>query len=137
MLKTGSGRGLLGVIAVLALVAVGCEDSAVTATVTGSITYRERIALSPAAIVEVKLLDVSRADAPSVTIAKQTIRNPGQVPIDFEIEYDPKDIDERLVYAVSVRIMEGDRLVFINDTSYGVLTRGRPSHVDMVLVRVP
>ena len=59
------------------------------AVVTGTVTYRERIALSPQAVVEVKLEDVSRADAAAVTIGEQTITNPGQVPIDFEIEYDP------------------------------------------------
>ena len=107
-----------------------------TATVTGTVTYRERIALSPDAVVEVKLLDVSRADAPAVTIGEQVIQDPGQVPIAFEIEYAPTDIDERFTYAVQVRIMEGDRLEFINDTAYHVITRGNPNQVDLVLVKV-
>ena len=84
----------------------------------------------------VKLIDISRADAPAITIGEQIIENPGQVPIAFEIEYDPTDIDERFTYAVGVRIMEGDRLAFINDTRYEVITRGSPTHVDMVLVKV-
>ena len=107
-----------------------------TSKVTGTITYRERIALSPNAVVEVKLSDISRQDAPSVTIEELTIRNPGQVPISFEIEYDPDEIKERLTYAIQVRIMEGDELAFINDTAYDVITRDNPNHVDMVLVRV-
>ena len=106
------------------------------ATVTGTVTYRERIGLSPDAMVEVKLLDVSLADAPAVTIGEQVIENPGQVPIAFEIEYDPSDIDERLTYAVQARIMEGDRLAFTNDTAYNVITRGHPTEVDLVLVKV-
>ena len=107
-----------------------------TATVTGTVTYRERIALSPDAVVEVKLLDVSRADALAVTIGEQVIEDPGQVPIAFEVEYDPTDIDERFTYTVQVRIMEGDRLAFINDTAYHVITRGSPNQVDLVLVKV-
>ncbi len=107
-----------------------------TSRVTGTITYRERIALSPNAVVEVKLSDVSLQDAPSVTIEQLTIRDPGQVPISFEIEYDPDDIDERFTYSIQVRIMEGDDLAFINDTAYEVITREKPHHVDMVLVRV-
>lgn len=107
-----------------------------TSKVTGTITYRERIALSPNAVVEVKLSDVSLQDAPSVTIEELTIRNPGQVPISFEIEYDSDEIDERFTYAIQVRIMEGDDLAFINDTAYDVITRDNPHHVDMVLVRV-
>lgn len=106
------------------------------AMVTGTATYRERIALTPDAVVEAKLIDVSRADAPAVTIGEQVIRNPGQVPIAFEIEYDPSAIDPRFTYAVQVRIMEGERLAFINDSSYQVITRGMPTHVDMVLVMV-
>ena len=87
-------------------------------------------------MVEVKLIDVSRADAPAVTIGEQIIEGPGQVPIAFEIEYDPAEIDDRSSYAVQARITEGDRLEFINDTRYGVITRGGPTHVDMVLVKV-
>ena len=108
----------------------------VPGVVTGTVTYRERIALSPQAVVEVKLVDISRADAPAVTIGEQIIENPGQVPIAFEIEYDPAEIDTRFTYAIQVRIMEGDTLAFINDTTYQVITRDRPTHVDMVLVKV-
>src|SRR3546814_5741440 len=42
-----------------------------TIAVTGSVTYRERIALPPTARIEVKLDDVSLADAPSRTLASQ------------------------------------------------------------------
>ena len=87
-------------------------------------------------MVEVKLVDVSRADAPAITIGEQIIENPGQVPIAFEIEYDPAAIDERFSYAVGVRISEGGKLEFINDTRYSVITRDNPTHVDMVLVKV-
>jgi len=103
--------------------------------VTGTVTYREKIALTPEATVTVQLVDVSRADAPAITIGEQVIENPGQVPISFEIEYDPSAIDQRFTYAVQVRIMEGDKLAFINDTAYHVITRDSPTHVDMVLVR--
>ena len=107
-----------------------------TSRVTGTITYRERMALSPDAVVEVKLSDVSQADAPAITIGEQVIENPGQVPIDFEIGYDPDAIDERLTYSVQARIIEGENLAFINDTAYNVITRNNPNHVDMILVRV-
>ena len=112
------------------------DQAPATATVTGTITYRERIALTPNAVVEVKLLDVSRADAPAITVGEQIIENPGQVPIAFEIEYDPADIDQRFTYAIGARITESGELAFINDTSYQVITRDNPTHVDMVLVRV-
>ena len=104
--------------------------------VTGTVTYRERIALSPQAVVEVKLVDISRADAPATTIGEQIIENPGQVPIAFRVPYDPATIDERFTYAIQVRITEDDKLLFINDTRYSVITRGNPLVVDLVRVKV-
>lgn len=53
------------------------------ARVTGTVTYRERIVLSPDAALIVSLEDVSLLDAPSVNIAGSIINNPGQVPIYF------------------------------------------------------
>src|SRR5258708_34753519 len=41
--------------------------------VTGTVTYRQRIALPRQAVVQVQLLDVSKADAPAIVIAEQTI----------------------------------------------------------------
>ena len=124
----------------LVLVKVGGApaESATTsvAKVTGTVTYRERIALSSNAVVEAKLIDISLADAPAVTIGEQIIENPGQVPISFEIEYDTSAIDQRFVYAIQVRILEGSKLAFINDTTHQVITRGNPTHVNMVLVKV-
>ena len=64
------------------------------AVLTGTVTYRERIALPPNARVEVRLEDVWQADAPADEIASQTIAANGkQVPIPFELRYLPKDID--------------------------------------------
>lgn len=105
------------------------------ASVTGTVTYRERIALTPEAVVEVQLLDVSVADASAKLIAEQTIKPQHQVPIPFELTYDPAQIDERFTYAVRATIRERGQLMFTTDRSYRVLTRGSPKHVDLVLVR--
>jgi putative lipoprotein len=105
------------------------------ASITGTVTYRERIALTPEAVVEVQLLDVSVADASAKLIAEQTIKPQHQVPIPFELIYDPAEIDERYTYAVRATIREREQMMFTTDRSYRVLTRGSPSHVDLVLVR--
>ncbi len=112
------------------------EQAAQTGKVSGTITYRERMALGPDATVEVELRDVSLQDAPSVAVAKVTITNPGQVPVSFEIEYDPSDIDERATYAVQAAISDRGRSLFMNTTAYDVITGGNPTHVNMVLERV-
>ena len=107
------------------------------ASVSGTITYRERLALTPNATLIVELRDVSYADGPAPLIAHQTIAGPGQVPIEFEVRYSREDIDSRNTYAVQARIIESDaRLAFINDTAYEVITRGNPDKVDMLLTLV-
>jgi uncharacterized lipoprotein YbaY len=104
------------------------------AAVTGTVTYLQRVALPDDAVVEVKLLDVSLADAEAVTISEQTIVNPGQVPVAFELLYDPQDIDPRNTYSVQVRITNGaGDLIFINTSAFLVLTQGNPSTVDMTV----
>ena len=107
------------------------------ASVSGTVTYRERLALTPGAKLEVQLRDTSLQDAAAPLIAQQVIENPGQVPIEFEIEYNRDDIESRNTYSVQARIVESDgRLAFINDTAYDVITGGNPRQVEMLLVMV-
>ncbi|MBM3855537.1 MAG: hypothetical protein FJ399_20680 [Verrucomicrobia bacterium] len=108
-----------------------------SAQVTGTVTYRERIALPPTAVVKIELVDVSRADAPAVVLGEQLIETAGkQVPFSFAITYDPAAIDERMSYAVQARIEVGDRLLLISDQRYAVITRDAPRHADLVLKAV-
>jgi putative lipoprotein len=95
-------------------------------TVSGSIAYRERIALPPSAQIEVRLDDVSLADAPARNIARQAFGADGQqVPIAFLIRFDRKQIDPRHSYAVSARITGDDgKLMFITDTRNSVTFSG-------------
>ena len=124
---------LLGATILLLAGGCGLGDTAVT----GTVTYRERIALTPGATLIVQLRDTSLMDVAAELISEQVITGPGQVPIKFEIPYDDGDIDSRNTYSVSARIEESDgRLAFINDTAYDVITRGNPKKVDMVLVLV-
>ncbi|MGH9947616.1 MAG: YbaY family lipoprotein, partial [Pyrinomonadaceae bacterium] len=57
--------------------------------VSGTVTYRQRSALPSTAVLSVRLLDVSRADAAADIIAEDRIDLAGkQVPISFDIAYD-------------------------------------------------
>lgn len=106
-------------------------------SVKGTVTYRERIALTPGATLIVQLRDTSLMDVAAELVSEKVLTDRGQVPIKFEIPYDGDDIDSRNTYSVSARIEEsGGRLAFINDTAYNVITRGNPDRVNMVLVLV-
>jgi putative lipoprotein len=73
------------------------------------------------------LQDVSRQDVAATVIASQTITTTGEnVPIPFELAYDPAEIDARMSYALSVRITVGGQLRWINTERYAVLTNGAP-----------
>lgn len=98
--------------------------------------YRERIAVPPTAQLLVQIRDVSRADAPAPLIGEQRIEMSHQVPVSFEVHYDPDVIDPRRRYQVSARIVDGQQLLFITDTAYPVIT-GWPNQVDLLLRRVP
>jgi len=108
------------------------------ASVSGTVTYRERIALAPDAVVSVQILDVSLADAPATVMGEQIIENPGQVPVPYDVAYDPNEIDERHTYAAAARIVDGSgKLLFITATQYPVITRGNPTEdVQLVLEQV-
>lgn len=108
------------------------------AKVTGTVSYQERMSLPPGAEVTVKLVDVSWADAPAPVLAEQTlIVAQNQVPIPFELLFDPTEIDTRFTYAVQARIEIDGELMFISDIQYPVLTQGHPTKVDLVLRRTP
>jgi len=128
---------MVAVLAVPALApwsaAVFAASDAARARITGSAMYRERIALTPAAVFEATLEDVSRADAPALVIARVRKENPGQVPIAFEMSFDPRRIDPRRRYAVRASIYEGGRLRFSSRQAYPVLTYGHVSRVSVLM----
>jgi len=87
-------------------------------TLKGEVTYRERIALPSGAVVTIRLLDVSQADVPATVVAEQAITPTGQVPIPFELTFDPASILEAGSYALQARISVGDRVMFRNDMQH-------------------
>lgn len=102
------------------------------ASVVGTVTYLERIALPPEAVVDMELVNVTTGRR----IAQNTIIDPGQVPISFELFYDPSLIRPSDVYQINARIRVGNDVWFRNTTAYSVITGGNPNQVEMVLTRV-
>jgi uncharacterized lipoprotein YbaY len=107
------------------------------AEVTGSVTYRDRIAMPPEAVVIVELLDVSRMDAPAEQIGAHVIDDPGSVPLPYAVGFDPAEIVEDHSYTVRATISAHDRLLWTTDINYPVITSDNPTTVDLLLVAVP
>ncbi len=121
--------------AVMMATALTVTLAAQSARVTGTVTYRERMAMPPSAMVEVTLEDVSRADVGAPVIARTRIERPGQVPVAFSLEYDPKLISATRRYAVRARIIDGPVVLFSSTSTTLVLTQGQGSTADLVLTR--
>jgi putative lipoprotein len=122
-------------LALLALAA--CASSAGPAQLTGSVTYRERIALPAGTVVHVALLDVSLVGTPARVIAQQEIRPTGQVPIPFVLEYDRAAIDPAHRYGLRATISDADgRMLFANVTTLPVFREGAPEAATIVVQRV-
>lgn len=129
-------RFIQGAAVLPAIVALGpCGAQAAVKVLKGTVSYRERMALPPGATVAVQLVDVSLADAPSVTIAEAVITPEGQVPVPFELHYDDAVIVANHSYALQARIEAEGRLLFINTTRHAVLT-GRADATDILVERV-
>ncbi|WP_332697020.1 YbaY family lipoprotein [Bosea sp. (in: a-proteobacteria)] len=128
-----SRRNFVGALALGLLVPAGAA-SAATTTLRGTVSYRERIALPPGTIVEVKLLDVSLADAPARTIAETRVsgrRNPAR----YTLRFDRAQIQPRRRYALQARILHRGQLLFINTSHHGIFDGG-PEQTDIRVERV-
>jgi uncharacterized lipoprotein YbaY len=102
-------------------------------SIEGTATYRERVALPQSAMFEAVLEDVSRADAPAVTVARTQIASLRTPPIAFTIAYDQAKIAANRRYAVRARIFVGDKVLFTTDTPTPVLTGGSASTVSLMM----
>jgi para-nitrobenzyl esterase len=111
------------------------DPAAARGPLTGTATFRERIALPPEAVLEVLLEDVSKADAPAERIGRALIEGPGNPPIPFEIPYDPSRIVPGHRYAVRARLTVGDKTWFATDRGTPVLAGGSGNDVAILLKR--
>lgn len=125
-------RCIPGKLAILAGAFLFLAGAAAAQSVTGTATYRERIALPPQAELLVELLDVSQADAPSKTMAAKRYRLTG-VPAAFSLSYDPALIEDRLSYAIAARVVVGNRVLFRTTQTYPVLTQGGTETAEVVM----
>lgn len=127
-------RMLAACLALMGALAAGGVSMAATDVIRGSATYRERIALPPGATLEIELIDVSKADAPAVVIASDSVQVLRQVPIPFALAYDPALIDQKNRYALTARLVRDGETLFRSAATTPVLTQGAGDTPEILLV---
>jgi uncharacterized lipoprotein YbaY/heat shock protein HslJ/uncharacterized lipoprotein NlpE involved in copper resistance len=103
-------------------------------TVSGTAAYLQRIAMPPNAVLNVKVEDVSRADAASPALAEtsETFGN-HQVPIAFQIKVPNASINPGSSYNLRANITVDRQSRFTTTRSYPILTKGAGNKLDLLL----
>jgi uncharacterized lipoprotein YbaY len=118
---------LIAILLALSLAACGGNQTqntpAVSASVTGTVNKRDRKAIAPSDTIEIRLVDKS---APEQPLGQQDIHAGGkQLPLPFEIQYNPDDIAADKIYEIQVQIVKGSGDVIYTDVEeYPVITQG-------------
>lgn len=108
------------VLAMMALLlAFASPALAAKVTLTGDVTYRERIALPPGGTLTVSLIDLAAPDQPRVS-AKAAIATPGKVPLTFTLNFDENVVVAGHKYALLAEISGEDAVWFRNAEPYPV-----------------
>jgi putative lipoprotein len=132
---------ILGVFALVLIAVTGpswAQGSAPQYTITGTVAYRERVALTPDAAINVRLEDTSLQDAPAKLIGESVFAAAGQqVPIAFQVSFNPTDINPPHTYQVRANIAVNGRIIFTSTTAYPVITHGAPMQANIMLQQVP
>ncbi len=105
-----------------------------TGKIEGQVVYRERMLLLPGAELEVKLVDVSRADEPAEAVASVKFPVNGGPPFLFQLEYDRADMRRGGRYALQatitgregLRLMTNEHVNPFGEPPVEVLVRGVP-----------
>lgn len=110
------------------------QDGKQADAVSGTVTYRARMALPANAIITVQLQDVSLQDVAAKTLGEAKIKAAGkQVPVPFRIPYKPSQIKPKNRYAVRATIRSNGELLFTSTTSYPVITHDAPKEVEIMV----
>ncbi len=106
-------------------------------TVTGTVALRQPAELPADALLTVTLEDVSRADAPAVTLAQtQTNLHGQQAPIGFSLVYPGPAVQPGDFYAARARLTLGDHLLYTT-TEQNRVDALNPAPIELVMDAVP
>lgn len=108
------------------------------ASLVGTVSYRERMALPQDAVVQVWMTDMSPGTPAVPAVAETAAPSEGrQVPIPFELRYDPSRIEADHEYGINAVIKAGGRTLFHTEAPFRVIPKGTAARVDLWLTRAP
>lgn len=107
-------------------------------SVSGSISTRERVTISQAGYLSVRLLDVTSASWSDVAIAESNLGYPRVWPVNYRLDVDPALLRSGHKYAVDARLMDrGQVMLRTASPSYVTPTTGTAAVTNLQLVPVP
>jgi uncharacterized lipoprotein YbaY/heat shock protein HslJ/uncharacterized lipoprotein NlpE involved in copper resistance len=117
---------------------IGCttqgETTSESVTVSGTAAYRQRIAMPPNAVLNVRVEDVSRTDTAATLLAETSEAfDDRQVPIAFQLKVPNASINPDSSYNLRANISVDRQLRFTTTRSYPILTRGAGNKLDLLL----
>lgn len=120
----------------VAALAAGCATAVPLspASVSGTATYRERMALPPEAVFEASVEDALRGEGAAAPIGAVRLASP-RVPVDFAIGIDAGKLQPRHSYVLHARITLNGKTLFTADAPAPGLASGAAMHIDVMLRR--
>ena len=113
------------------------QENAVPISVTGTVVYRERIALPLDAAIDVRLEDVTLQDVPATLIGESIFAAAGQqLPIAFQVSFNPANINSEHTYQLRANITVNGTQMFTSTSAYPVITNGAPMQANILLQKV-
>jgi putative lipoprotein len=124
------------VLAMMALLlAFASPALAAKVTLTGDVTYRERIALPPGGTLSVALIDLAAPDQPRVS-AKASISSPGKVPLTFTLNFDDNVVVAGHEYALVAEISGEDGTVWFRNAEPYAIAPLAPATPILIIVNI-
>lgn len=126
---------IAGILSLIGCATASGDDDVLT--LTGSAVIHSPVELPVSSVLTVTLEDVSRADAPAVTLGQEQIAIDGRHgPIAFSVVYPRSAVQPQGIYAARARVTNGDRLL-LTTTQRHQVDALHPSPVELVLDPVP
>ena len=104
-------------------------------TLSGEVTYRERIALPTGGVLSVSLFDLSTPGVPRVA-ARAPIAGPGQVPLTFTLNFDESVVVPGREYGLSATISGADGAIWFSNPELHAVDPLAPEPI-LILVSRP